>query len=227
MKILVLSDVHADFAALQTAFDNAPPHEAILCLGDIVGYGAQPNECCDFLRERGARCLLGNHDAAALGDPIIQRFKASAQQSARWTSQVLTPENRAFLASLSPHAWFEDWQLEAVHGSLDLPLEGYVQGRYSAQKTFDAMRGSLCFFGHTHFAAQLELLDVPGQRLAFEEHDWRDGGSFAVREGGWRTLVNPGSVGKPRDGSARVRFGRFDASTRQMEVFALDSIQNA
>ncbi len=221
MKILVLSDVHADFAALQRVFQVAPPHDAVLCLGDIVGYGSRPNECCDLLRERGARCLLGNHDAAALGDPIIERFKASAQLSARWTARNLSPDNRAFLASLSPRVWFEDWGFEAVHGSLDLPIEGYVQGRYSAQQTFDLMRGDLCFFGHTHFAAQLELLDVPGKRLEFGEHFWRDGGSFIVQNGGWKTLVNPGSVGQARDGSGRVRFACFDVETRQVELFAL------
>ncbi len=221
MKILVLSDVHADFNALQRVLANAPAHDAVLCLGDIVGYGEQPNECCDLLRAIGARCLLGNHDAAALGDPIIERFKASAQLSARWTAQVLTPGNRAFLASLSPCVWFDDWQIEAVHGSLDLPIEGYIQGRYSAQKTFDLMRSDLCFFGHTHFAAQLELLDVPGKRLEFDEHDWRDGGCFEVRGQGWKTLVNPGSVGKPRDKKERARFALFDSESREVEVFSI------
>ena len=222
MKILVLSDVHADLDALRRALESAPAHDAILCLGDIVGYGAQPNECCDWLRAQNARCLLGNHDAAALGDPIIERFKATAQVSAWGTAQVLTPENRAFLASLSPRVWFDDWCIEAVHGSLDLPLEGYVQGRYSAQKTFDAMRGDLCFFGHTHFAAQLELLDVPGQKLEFLEHDWRDGGQFVVRGDGWKTLVNPGSVGQPRDRTTRVRFACFDTQTRAVEQFSVE-----
>lgn len=222
MKILVISDIHADFTALQCVFDAAPAHDAILCLGDIVGYGKQPNECCDLLREKGARCLLGNHDAAALGDPIIERFKASAQISARWTAQTLTDENRAFLESLAPHVWFYDWQFEAVHGSLDLPIEGYVQGRYSAEKTFDEMRGDLCFFGHTHFAAQLELLDVPGKRLEFHEHDWRDGGQFVVRGDGWKTLVNPGSVGQPRDRSTRARFALFDAESHAVEVLAIE-----
>ena len=222
MKILVLSDVHADFAALQRAFECAPAHDAILCLGDIVGYGAQPNECCDWLRSVNARCLLGNHDAAALGDPIIERFKASAQVSARWTAQVLTPDNRAFLSSLAPRVWFDDWQIEAVHGSLDLPIEGYVQGRYSAQKSFESMRGDLCFFGHTHFAAQLELLDVPGQRFQFHEHDWQGGGAFTMRGDGWKTMVNPGSVGQPRDKTTRVRFASYDVESRAAEQFSVE-----
>ena len=222
MKILVVSDIHADFIALQSVFNAAPAHDAILCLGDIVGYGTQPNECCDWLREKNARCLLGNHDAAALGDPIIERFKASAQISARWTALVLTDENRAFLSSLAPHVWFDDWQCEAVHGSLDLPIEGYVQGHYSAEKTFDAMRGDLCFFGHTHFAAQLELLDVPGKRLEFHEYNWHGGGRFVVRGDGWKTLVNPGSVDQPRDRTTRARFALFDVESRAVEVFSVE-----
>ena len=222
MKILVLSDVHADIVALESVLSSAPAHDAILCLGDIVGYGTQPNPCCDLLRERGARCLLGNHDAAALGDPIVERFKATAQVSARETAQALTPCNREWLQTLSPHAWFDDWQIEAVHGSLDLPIEGYVQGRYSAQETFHAMRGDLCFFGHTHFAAQLELLDVPGQRLQFYQYDWRDGGQFTVRADGWKTLVNPGSVGKPRDRTTCARFALFDSESREVEIFSVE-----
>ncbi len=221
MRFLILSDVHANFAALQGVLRAAPPHDKVLCLGDIVGYGTQPNECCDCLRDLNAMCLLGNHDAAALGHPIIERFKPTAQQSARWTAQVLTTENRAFLSSLSPHQKFESWGFEAVHASLDLPLEGYIQGRYSSAKTFEMMQFDLCFFGHTHFAAQLEWLDVAGKRFQFEEHSWKDGGRFSVRSNGWKTLVNPGSVGQQRDGSSSARFGLFHAETREFEVFAL------
>ncbi len=134
MKILVLSDVHANFPALGAVLKVAPEHDELLCLGDIAGYGIQPNECCDLLRERRAICLLGNHDAAALGHEIIERFKTSAQLSARWTASVLTQQNREFLGSLSPHQIWKEWDFEAVHASLDLPLECYIQGRYSAAK---------------------------------------------------------------------------------------------
>ncbi len=222
MRFLVVSDIHANLSALRAVLEAAPPHDELLCLGDIVGYGTQPNECCDLLRGRGALCLLGNHDAAAVGHSIIEKFKTSAQLSARWTADVLTSDNRAFLSSLSPYQKFEEWDFEAVHASLDLPLEGYIQGRYSSAKTFEIMQTELCFFGHTHFAAVLEQLDVAGQRFRFQEHSWKDGGRFSVQREGWKTLVNPGSVGQQRDGSSLARFGMFDGETREVEVFAVD-----
>lgn len=83
------------------------------------------------------------------------------------------------------------------------------------------MQTNLCFFGHTHFAAQLELLDVPGQRFQFQEHAWKDGGTFSVQASGWKTLVNPGSVGQQRDGSSSTRFAVFDVETGEVEVFSV------
>lgn len=221
MQLLILSDVHANLFALRAALETAPTHEVILCLGDIVGYGAQPNECCDLLCERDAICLAGNHDAAACGHPLIERFNAVARASTEWTQTQLTTENRAFLESLPPHRVFEEWRLEAVHASLAEPLEGYIQGIHSARPTWDKMQFDLCFFGHTHDATSLAELNVTGRRYETEVLSWKDGGHFTVRGDGWKTLVNPGSIGQPRDGNPLARYALFDTQTREVTIFAV------
>lgn len=231
MRILILSDVHANAFALEAVLEAAPAHEALLCLGDVVGYGVQPNECCDLLRERGAICLLGNHDAAALGDPIVDKFSALAGASSRWTRAVLSESNRAWLASLAPYGKFEQWSFEAVHAGLENPLETYINGIHSARPTWKAMQGDLLFFGHTHHAVSLSQLDVPGCKLEEIEQMWKDGGRFRVQGDGWKTLVNPGSVGQPRDGNIVARFATYDVEAREVEItcvrYDVEAAQNA
>lgn len=221
MKILVLSDVHANEHALRAVLQAAPPHDAILCLGDIVGYGALPNECCDLLRERGALCLAGNHDAAIGGHELLERMNALARFSNEWTQGALSSANRDWLASLPPYRAFEEWNFEAVHASLDSPLEGYIQGKISARPTWAKMKFDLCSFGHTHVAASLAELNVPGQRYEVIERKWKDGGRFSVQSNPWRTLVNPGSVGQPRDGNPMARAAVFDVESREVEIFCV------
>ncbi len=231
MQILVVSDVHANFHALRAVLDAAPPCDKMLCLGDIVGYGASPNECCQLLRERGAICLSGNHDAALSGHDLTERMNALAQFSNEWTRTILTPQNRVWLASLSPHRVFEEWNFEAVHASLDFPLEGYINGKISARESWSRMKFDLCFFGHTHVAASLGELNVPGRKYEIEERKWRDGGRFSIRGDGWKTLVNPGSVGQPRDGNPLARAAVFDVATREVKIFGVkydvEAAQNA
>ncbi len=221
MQLLIVADIHANLFALHAVWEAAPPYDAILCLGDIVGYGAQPNQCCDELRERGALCVLGNHDAAAIGHEIGSRFNAIGQASTQWTQSILTGENRDFLQSLPLHLSLEEWGIEAVHGSLVEPLEEYIQGMHSARPTWARMQFDLCFFGHTHRPASLAELDVPGRRYETEIKDWKDGGQFTPRADGWKTLVNPGSVGQPRDGNPLARFALFDTQSRAIEIFTI------
>jgi len=221
MTLLVLSDIHANLFALRAVLEAAPARDEILCLGDIVGYGAQPNECCELLRGHSAICLGGNHDAAIGGHELTTRMNALAQASNEWTRGVLTLENCDWLATLPPHRTFEEWGGEAVHASLDSPLEGYIQGIISARPSWKAMRYDVCFFGHTHVAASLSQLDVPGHRYETRDQKWRDGGRFVVPDQGWKTLVNPGSVGQPRDGNPLARHALFDTQTREVEISAV------
>src|SRR5688572_10862328 len=115
MKLLIISDIHSNRFGLEAVLEHAQgEYDALLCLGDVVGYGAHPNECCEILREANAVCLSGNHDAAALNLIDISWFNDVAATAARWTRQELTPENANWLRSLPGRQEFPEWNLQAV-----------------------------------------------------------------------------------------------------------------
>lgn len=144
MKFLILSDIHGNLHGLKAVLDHAQGQwQQLLCLGDVVGYGAYPNECCELLQENDAWCLLGNHDAAALGDIDIEWFNPVAKEAILWTRAALTPENREWLKSLSPNFVSPEHDFQAVHGSLREPLEEYITGTYTALPTFALMEKPL------------------------------------------------------------------------------------
>lgn len=220
MKTLVISDIHGNRFGLQAVLEAARgTYDAVLCLGDVVGYGAHPNQCCEIVRSLGGVALLGNHDAAALGQIDIHWFNDLASAAITWTRRELSEENRAWLASLSPAFVGDDFQ--AVHASLRQPLEEYIVGRSVAQPNFRVMQRALCFFGHTHVAQCYRCLDVPGKTDAIEQASLRDGGAFEI-ESEWKYLVNPGSCGQPRDGNPQARYAIYDSLEKRMEVYAVD-----
>lgn len=222
MRTLIFSDVHGNRFGLEAVLRDADgAYDAILCLGDVVGYGAHPNECCEILRALQATCLLGNHDAAALGQIDISWFNPVATDAILWTREQLKTENRAWLQRLSPLYDNAEHDFQAVHASLREPLEEYILGREIARDTFGFMQRQICFYGHTHVADCYRVLDVAGQRYQMEAAALKNGGSFAL-ETQWRYLVNPGSCGQPRDGNAQARYAIFDATKRNVEVFAVD-----
>ncbi|MDQ3812800.1 MAG: metallophosphatase family protein, partial [Armatimonadota bacterium] len=129
MRFLILSDIHGNRFGLESVLEAAQgEYETLLCLGDIVGYGAHPNECCEILRERNARCLSGNHDAAALGLLDIEWFNPVAKAAILWTRRQLSEENRAWLQTLPAQQDFAEYDFQAVHGSLREPWEEYITG---------------------------------------------------------------------------------------------------
>ena len=221
MRYLVLSDVHGNRFGLEAAIEHARgAYDRVFCLGDVVGYGAHPNECCQILRDLEAHCLLGNHDAAALGQIDISWFNAVATAAILWTREQLSPENRAWLAGLSPtyENRFQDFQ--AVHASLRQPIEEYIIEPSIAQPNLALMTRSLCFYGHTHVGDCYRGADVQG-RTQMQHSSTRYGGTIAL-ESGWKYLVNPGSCGQPRDGNPQTRYALFDVESREVEVHALD-----
>ncbi len=222
MRTLIFSDVHGNRFGLEAVLRAAAgEHDAILCLGDVVGYGAHPDDCCDILRDLKATCLLGNHDAAALGKIDISWFNPVAMQAILWTRDQLSLENRAWLGSLSPTYDNAEDNFQAVHASLRQPIEEYILGREIAQATIHLMKRQLCFYGHTHVADTYRCLDVPGKRYQMEYAPLKRGGSLQMEEE-WRYLLNPGSCGQPRDGNAQARYALFDSSARTVDVFAID-----
>lgn len=230
MKLLILSDIHGNRFGLEAVLQSAGSFDALLCLGDVVGYGAHPNECCEILLQHEAICLSGNHDAAALGLISTDWFNDIAAFAIDWTRQQLTPENKEWLRSLPSNQEFAEWKLQAVHGSLRNPWEEYITDMQLAAATMRLMSQRLCFFGHTHQAiAYATSLDSQEELVwsNFEAVALPHGGEFEL-EDGWRFLVNPGSCGQPRDGNPQARYAILDFETGLVKVEAVDyDIQSA
>jgi predicted phosphodiesterase len=195
MRLAVLSDIHANLAALDAVLadlDALPAVDELWVCGDIVGYGPQPNEVIERLRERGARAVMGNHDGAAIGLVDVAWFNDAAAAAIRWTAEVLDADSRDYLAALPERRERSD--LTAVHGSPRDPIWEYVASPAVAAANMSAFTTSVCLFGHTHFPviyarADGELHESPGVA----------GSSAPLPEG--RLMLNPGSVGQPRDGN--------------------------
>ena len=214
MRVAVISDIHANLHALDAVLadvDSEAP-DAIWCLGDVVGYGPRPNECCAIVAERADICLVGNHDLASVGRVDVAEFNFDAAAASRWTQQVLTPESRAFLERLPSSAGPEHAQL--FHASARDPVWEYVLTDEAALATLLLTTAPLVLVGHSHVALAITLADgnaVGGVARGGAEH------VFAEQ----RALLNPGSVGQPRDGDPRaawllVDFGAMFGSFRRV-----------
>jgi predicted phosphodiesterase len=201
MRIAVLSDIHANLPALEAVAADLPGVDELWVLGDTVGYGPQPNEVIVMLQEMGARSVLGNHDGAAIGVVDARYFNPDARAAIEWTAQTLDANARVYLATL-PEVRRED-ELTAVHGSPRDPIWEYITGPRVAADNMDAFDTRLCLFGHTH------------QPVVFSAGDGRRGidtsqglpGTTVPLAGARRALVNPGSVGQPRDGLRDAAYG--------------------
>lgn len=209
MKILVLSDVHANLPALEAVLASAPAHDAIWNLGDTVGYGANPNECLDLLGSVGADpYLVGNHDLAAVGLLPIGWFNVYAAQAAGWTSMQLTEENRFRIRSSFTSESIGEYFL--VHGSPRDPARDYVQTLDDAVDSLGAVAARVVFCGHTHVPMLAEI--SPGDQPKLRSIE--PGAPYSLS--GMRALVNPGSVGQPRDRDPRASVVLFDTNTQQV-----------
>ena len=197
MRILVLSDVHANLPALDAVLNGAPAYDAIWNLGDTVGYGANPNECLERLTDAGMnRTLVGNHDLAAVGLMPIKWFNVHAATAAAWTSAQLTEENKFRIRSSYTSESIGQFYL--VHGSPRDPARDYVQSLDDAVNALTAVAAAFVLCGHTHVPMLAELGPVEDPRLVRVE----PGRDYSLN--GKRTLLNPGSVGQPRDGDPRA-----------------------
>ena len=225
MKLLVLSDSHGNRFGLQAVLDHGKDADAVICLGDVVGYGAHPNECCELLRERGAICLSGNHDAAALKKIDDRWFNYIAQYAIRWTAKQLTQENKDWLDSLPAYRDFEEWDVEAVHASLREPWEEYIFDADVAAPNFLQMKRSVLFFGHTHQAVCAAISADPKVRQQYVDIDWLAlprGGEIELNSTEELTMINPGSCGQPRDGNPLAKGAFFDTQTRTIQIFGVE-----
>ncbi len=209
MRYLVLSDIHANLEALEAALAAAAGgHDRVLVLGDLVGYGAEPNRVVERIRALSPAFIIrGNHDKAACGIDDALSFNPVARRAAEWTYETLTADNREFLRDLAAGPVLVDKDIEICHGA-PFDEDAYIFDAADAWRALELTRAGLCFFGHTHIAVAFLR---SGQ--AFEAIVPENGETTVQARNGRRLLVNPGSVGQPRDGDARAAFAIYDDQT--------------
>jgi diadenosine tetraphosphatase ApaH/serine/threonine PP2A family protein phosphatase len=209
MRCLVLSDIHSNLEALQAVLDDAGPVDSTWCLGDVVGYGPDPNRCVELLRSRPHLCVAGNHDWATLGKLDLEEFNPDARKANEWNRGQLTADNLAFLEAL-PELLVED-RFTLAHGSPCHPIWEYVLYTSSAQTAFGCFGTPFGFVGHTHTPVVFRLADSGEQCHAFLPPD------RPLHLGPDRVLVNPGGVGQPRDGDPRASYMILDLDALTVE----------
>ena len=201
MRIAVLSDIHANLPALEAVLAALGPVDAVWHLGDVVGYGPHPDEVVARLRELGAVGVRGNHDAATRDLGMAEWFNADARLAIEWTAGRISPETRAWLAGLPERA--ELGEMTLVHGSPRDPTWEYIMTAPDARASLAAFATPYCFYGHTHIPAAWRVDDGRVEPLG-PSH-----GSVLPLDGR-RLLLNPGSVGQPRDGDPRASAAILD-----------------
>lgn len=217
MRILVLSDVHANLAALEAVLVMAGPFSQAWCLGDVVGYGPDPDACIERLRSLDLRCLAGNHDRAAVGMLSVAEFNPDARAAALWTRSRISPPNGDWLKTLPAMSVVTELDVTLVHGSPVDPIWEYVIDPGAARAGFEAIGTRLCLNGHTHVPIVFRASDRgsvgPGERP-------RNGKPTPIGRG--RLLINPGSVGQPRDGDPRAAFAILDTDAMTLTHHRVD-----
>jgi diadenosine tetraphosphatase ApaH/serine/threonine PP2A family protein phosphatase len=216
LRVLLLSDIHSNLEALEACLAAAPAHDLVVNLGDIVGYCASPNEVIARSRELGEIFVRGNHDKAVCGLMGLTDFNPVAAMAAEWTRNQLTPENLEWLRAL-PQGPIEIDRLpdvQLVHGS-PVDEDSYVVTVRDAVEPIMLARMPTTFFGHTHLQGSFLANDeyVDSYRPTYETVGQSETVEIALKAG-LRYLVNPGSVGQPRDGDWRAGFALFDSEAR-------------
>lgn len=216
MRYLILSDIHANLEALQSTLASADAYERVLVLGDLVGYGADPNAVIDLVRTLPVAAMIrGNHDKVAAGLEDTEAFNHVAREAIAWTASTLTAENRAWLAALPQGPVMVDETAEICHGT-PFDEDMYVFDELDALRAIRASQRPLCLYGHTHVPAVFRLneresaLDLIGPS--------RSAASTFSLEPALQFLVNCGAVGQPRDGDPRAAYGMFDTDARTVTI---------
>ena len=227
MRYLILSDIHANLDALEAVIQTVDrgSWDRVVVLGDLVGYGGAPNAVIDRIRDLNPVAIIrGNHDKASCGIEDGSNFNHVARVAAMWTGDTLTPENRDYLRSLPAGPLVIDEYVEICHGS-PFDEDHYIFDADDARRALEAGTRQLCLFGHTH-------LPVVFRRAGNAYDGFVPEGDAEIRlplEDGVRYVVNPGSVGQPRDGDPRAAFAIYDSETRILTLrrvpYAVDAAQ--
>ncbi len=214
MPILLISDVHANLQALEAVLADAGSFDLIWCLGDVVGYGPQPNECINRLREFNLVCLAGNHDLAVVGKAALWDFTTSASEVIFWTRHSLTTINLDWLNALPAAPLDTGHGVTLVHASLRDPVWEYLVTREIAKDNLPLLQTPVCLNGHSHIPIMfrkpwddLKVLEQPLQANVPMKLTTYD-----------QVFVNPGSVGQPRDEDPRAAYAMFDLDTMTLTL---------
>jgi diadenosine tetraphosphatase ApaH/serine/threonine PP2A family protein phosphatase len=203
MRFAILADIHSNLAAFEAVLRDADSRggfDKIWCLGDMVGYGPDPNECVERLREFEHVCIAGNHDWAAIGKMDTFEFNPVAAVAAHWTAKVLSDNSKEYLLGL-PLTLHEDG-FTLAHGSPREPIWEYLLSTRAAQENFAYFETPYCLVGHSHIPLIFELQD--------DEAVYRDLGEGEIKPAENRMIINPGGVGQPRDGDPRASYAIYD-----------------
>lgn len=197
MRVAIISDIHSNLEALEAVLEKIKGVDEIVCLGDIVGYGSDPNECIRLVKEHNMKCVMGNHDLATItGD--VEWFNPHAARAILWTRRVISDENRKFLSTLGKKMKLDlGFQTLAVHGSPMDPIWEYVMDDHAARECFDAAGERLILLGHTHIACSFVLDEM------IAVNTYQHGGELKLDR---RAILNPGAVGQPRDYNPQASF---------------------
>ena len=210
-KVLVISDVHANAIALEAVLADAGKVDETWCLGDIVGYGPQPNDCIERIRSLpNLTCMMGNHDFGAIGESALETFNSDAKKALLWQRKLLSQESRNFLSSL-PDEVVVRGEVSLAHGSPRDPIWEYVMNTLVARINLSFFDTPWCFVGHSHFQAIFQFnaktddlsIEVPRQAEPYELK--------------CRAILNPGSVGQPRDRDPRAAYAIFSPDMHTWE----------
>ena len=208
----LISDIHGNLEALEAVLAELAGVDAFLCLGDIVGYGADPGQCVDRVRDLpDLTCVAGNHDLAAIGRYDLSWFNPLARAAIQWTDENLSSAQKAYLSSLQETARVADAFL--VHGSYPETMD-YITAPQDARRCFDATTDALVLVGHTHIG---EHYRARGGSLLPVQTSLAAGGEVDLKPG-LRYIINPGAVGQPRDGKAAASFAIWRVEERVVEA---------
>ncbi len=216
MKILVISDIHANYTAFEKVLEDCQGEwDFVWCLGDVVGYGPDPNECVDRLRTLPQLCLAGNHDWAALERLDVRTFNPDARRAVQWTQETLTDENTRWLEALPVTFVIGEYTL--VHASPREPIWEYILEPMIAALNFPHFETPYCFVGHTHQPVIYTMAAEDGNAESAAPHYNEP---YALN--GRRQIINPGSIGQPRDQNPAAAYGILDMTDGVFEHRRVD-----
>lgn len=217
MTYAFISDLHSNVEAVEAVLSAVPLGTPVYCLGDVVGYGADPNGVCEILRKRDIKTVKGNHDAAAVGEVDFTNWNPLAVQSAVWTKHQLTAENAEWLKALPYSLEVNDQKggFTVVHASPNEPSQWeYVLNLKKAECAFEHFKTQICFIGHSHYPHSFELR---GGKVTDEIRSTKRSENTMKIKSGSQYIINTGSVGQPRDANNKASFVLYDSTNQTIQ----------